>query len=108
MSRAFGEGMKTKLIVLLALAGCASAGRDFDTTHANEIRTAEHDKAQISSWFGEPRAITTFEKNAKGCVERWLWSYGAASVGSAARAKALIVDFDADGRVCDHAFSTGS
>jgi hypothetical protein len=102
--------MKTHhiLFAITALLGaCATVGRDFDTTHANDIRTAEQDKTQIAAWFGEPRFTTTFDKNPKGCVERWQWSYGTAAVGSSTRAKSLIVDFDADGKVCDHAFSSG-
>jgi len=102
--------MKIQHVLVLAVAmltGCATVGRDFDTTHANEIKTAQHDKAQMAAWFGEPRFTTRFDKNPKGCVERWQWSYGAAAVGSSTKAKALIVDFDADGKVCDHAFSNG-
>jgi hypothetical protein len=89
------------------LAGCVTVGRDFDTTHANDIRAAEHDKSQITSWFGAPRFTTRFDRNAKGCVERWRYEYATATVGSSGRAKALVVDFDTNGRVCDYAFSTG-
>jgi hypothetical protein len=87
--------------------GCVSVGRDFDTTHANDIRAAEHDKAQITAWFGAPRFTTTFDRNTKGCVERWRYEYATATVGSSGRAKALVVDFDVNGRVCDYAFSSG-
>jgi hypothetical protein len=90
------------------LAGCVTVGRDFDTTHANEIRAAEHDKAQIKAWFGAPRFTTTFARNGKGCVERWRYEYATATLGASGRAKALVVDFDGSGRVCDYAFSTGS
>ncbi len=37
---------------LLGLAGCATVGRQWDTTHANDLQKHAHDKAQVQSWLG--------------------------------------------------------
>lgn len=90
---------------LSLLAGCATVGRDFDATHANDVKNGTHDKAQVTAWFGHPTTTTELRSNPRGCVERWQWSHATASLGTAAKAKVLIVDFDPQGKVCDHAFS---
>jgi hypothetical protein len=64
------------------------------------------DKAQIVDWFGPPTATTKFEwKNARGCTERWEWLHEATSQDGKRAGKALIVDFDRDGKVCDRLFT---
>jgi len=93
------------LAALASLAGCATVGREFDTTHANDVKTGAHDKTQVTSWFGAPSATAQLKDHPQGCVERWQWVHATATVGSAAKSKALIVDFDSTGKVCDHAYS---
>ena len=97
--------MALLLVVLSMLAGCATVGRDFDATHANDVKTGAHDKAQVSTWFGPPTATAQLKDNPQGCVGRWQWTHATATAPSAAKSKALIVDFDSAGKVCDHAFS---
>ncbi|HEB89002.1 MAG TPA: outer membrane protein assembly factor BamE [Deltaproteobacteria bacterium] len=86
--------------------GCASAGRDFDTTHAADIEKGVQDKAQIRSWFGEPYQVAMpLSGHPLGCMERWTYTYAYSDRGGArTKAKTLIIDFDANGKVCDHAF----
>ena len=93
------------LVILAALAGCATVGHEFDATHANDVKTGDHDKTQMTTWFGAPTAKAALKDHPQGCVERWQWVHATATAGSAAKSKALIVDFDSTGKVCDHAFS---
>lgn len=104
--------MRSRLGIILAAClsvtavACATVGRQFDTSHVNDIQKGVHDKAQIRTWFGDPYQRTSFSKNAAGCVERWQWTHAKAVVGGRPRSEVLIVDFDQGGKVCDNAFST--
>jgi outer membrane protein assembly factor BamE (lipoprotein component of BamABCDE complex) len=91
-------------IVALSLAACATVGRSFDTTHVNDVKAGQN-KEQVKAWFGAPSSTTALNENPKGCVERWQWVHATATVGSAAKAQALVVDFDETGTVCDHGYS---
>jgi len=66
------------------VSGCATVGREFDTTHVHDVQMGQ-DKAQISGWFGGPTQTTTFAANAKGCVERWQYTHAHAVVGAMSR-----------------------
>jgi len=92
-------------VVVSFLVGCASVGKKWDTTHANEIVKGEHDKAQMITWFGEPHStVSPLKDHPAGCVERWQWTY-AHSGGGSTISDALVVDFDKDGKVCDNAYA---
>jgi len=106
--------MKLKHIVILVflalslalVAGCASSGRQFDASRTSEIQNGVQDKQAITSWFGEPLSVTPLGENSRGGVERWTYAYAhAVGFGSVTESYALVVDFDADGKVCDHAYS---
>ncbi len=90
---------------LLGLAGCATVGRQWDTTHANDLQKHAHDKAQVQSWFGAPHVTTPLTGNPAGCVERWQYTYAHAVAGGSSVAEVLVVDFDPAGKVCDNAYS---
>jgi outer membrane protein assembly factor BamE (lipoprotein component of BamABCDE complex) len=95
------------LVTLLAAAtlACAGAGREFDTTHVTEVQKGAQDKAQIKAWFGEPFQATAISGHPAGCTERWTYTHAWSNWGGTqTTAKSLIVDFDANGVVCDHAF----
>jgi len=96
------------LITALVLAGaCASAGRRIDRTHLDDIAVGEQGKSEIRAWFGEPYAMqTNLQGHPSGCTERWRYEYAEAQgFGNVTYQEILVVDFDAAGRVCDHAFS---
>lgn len=100
-----------KIVAVLGLfvfvAACATVGRKFDTTHVNDIVKGQHDKQQITQWFGSPNQTTSpLTGNPAGCVERWQWTYAHSVAGGRTVSEVLIVDFDAAGKVCDNAFST--
>jgi hypothetical protein len=87
----------------------ATGGRAFDSTHVNDIQKGTHDKAQIQAWFGQPfKVMAPLPRNPAGCVERWLFvQTDVTAVGATVtsyQSKTLVVDLDAAGKVCDHAF----
>jgi len=93
-------------LALTLIAGCASSGRQFDASRTTEIQDGVQDKQTITSWFGEPLTVAQLGGNSRGCVERWTYTYAhAVGFGSVTESHALVVDFDADGKVCDHAYS---
>jgi outer membrane protein assembly factor BamE (lipoprotein component of BamABCDE complex) len=97
----------TILSVVLLLAACASAGKPIDKTHMDEIANGVQTKAQIRQWFGEPYTVKTgLAGHPDGCVERWTYEYAKArGFGKVTYSEVLVVDFDAAGKVCDHAYS---
>jgi outer membrane protein assembly factor BamE (lipoprotein component of BamABCDE complex) len=97
------------LISLLTAIGlaCASAGTKLDRTHLDDIKEGAQSKQQIRQWFGEPYTVQPgLQGHPKGCVERWTYEYAKArGFGTVTYQEILVVDFDARGTVCDHAFS---
>lgn len=93
------------LIVVCVFAGCASSGRQFDTTHVYDIKQGIQDKATILTWFGEPVSKVSLTGSPMGCVERWTYVYAhAVGFGKVTESHSLVVDFNADGKVCDSAY----
>jgi outer membrane protein assembly factor BamE (lipoprotein component of BamABCDE complex) len=92
-------------VAVLALVSCATAGKQFDRTHVGDIKTGVHDKNQIRSWFGSPGQLQPITGSPAGCIERWIYVHAYASFGGAkSKAATLVVDFDRNGKVCDHAY----
>ena len=90
----------------LVFFGCATVGEKFDTTHVNEIQNGEHDKAQITAWFGPPhKTVSPLSGHPAGCVERWQWTHAHSVAFGKTVSDSLVVDFDTDGKVCDNGFS---
>ena len=88
------------------MLSCATVGKEFDTTHANDVQSGVHDKQQMRAWFGEPHQVTApLREHPAGCVERWQWTHAHSVAGGSTESESLVVDFDAQGKVCDHAFS---
>ncbi|MGH0028516.1 MAG: outer membrane protein assembly factor BamE domain-containing protein [Myxococcota bacterium] len=94
------------LLLLLTLA-CASAGRKVDRAHLDDIQKGAQTKAEIRTWFGEPYTVQPgLAGHPAGCTERWTYEYAKAQgFGTVTYREILVIDFDDDGRVCDHAFS---
>jgi outer membrane protein assembly factor BamE (lipoprotein component of BamABCDE complex) len=94
------------LALALALSACARSGRQFDRTHVTDIQNGVQTKEQIRGWFGTPGQVTALQGHPAGCVERWTYVHAYASWGGArAQSAALVVDFDRNGKVCDHAYT---
>ena len=93
-------------LVILAIGACAKSGRDFDRTNVSNIQNGVQDKAQITAWFGKPYQVTRTTNHPKGCGETWTYQSGRAThAGARASGAALVVMFDDNGKVCDHAYS---
>ena len=94
------------LLAAVALAACASAGQMIDRTHLNDVKNGVT-KTQIESWFGKPYTVKTgLVGHPTGGVERWTYEYAEArGRGRVTYSEILVVDFNAKGKVCDHAFS---
>ena len=101
--------IRSSLVMLCALLmlACASAGRRVDTTHVDDVQNGQQTKAEIRAWFGEPYSVTPgLQGHPNGCVERWSYEYAEAQgFGNVTYTETLIVDFDAEGVVCDHAYA---
>ncbi|MGE0711047.1 MAG: outer membrane protein assembly factor BamE [Planctomycetota bacterium] len=91
---------------LALMGGCASVGREFDTTHVNDIKNGVTTKPQIRGWFGEPHQVTKpLQGSPVGAVERWNYTYAHSVAGASTQSEALVVDFDPKDVVVDHAYS---
>ena len=92
------------LTVVLGLAACGSAGRQWDTTHANEVQKGVHTQQDVRAWFGEPYTIEPVAGSPLGCVQRWTYTYASSVAGGTTVSDTLVVDFDPQGLVCDNAY----
>jgi hypothetical protein len=97
--------MQKIVIMFVVFAGCATVGKKFDTTHVNDIQKGTQTKAEILGWFGPAQSTTQLAKSELGCTERWTYMYAHSAVGGSTVSEALVVDFDAAGKVCDNAYS---
>ena len=95
------------LLLVLTVSACASSGNKIDTTHINDVQNGVQNKDRIRAWFGEPSSTTTgLQGQPNKCVERWVYSYArAVGFGKVTCSEALVVDFNARGMVCDHAYT---
>ena len=92
-------------VAVLALISCATAGKQFDRTHISDIKTGVQDNNQIRNWFGSPSQLQSITGSPAGCVDRWIYVHAYTSFGGAkSKSASLIVDFDMNGKVCDHAY----
>lgn len=97
-------------VLLAALSllpmGCASVGREFDASHVSKIQNGTTTKPEVRGWFGEPGQITQpLPENPAGGVERWTYTYATSVAGGSTQSEALVVDFNAEDVVVDHAYS---
>lgn len=93
------------VVAVLALLSCASAGKQFDTSHVNDIKKGSQDKDQIRAWFGEPYRVQAISGSPLGCVVRWTYTHAFSSFGGAkTKTETLVVDFNKSGKVCDNAY----
>lgn len=89
------------LFVLSQACATSAVGR-FDATRVAELARPRVDRSQVRAWFGEPDEVVRADGAvAQGaCVEAWHWANP-----SRETFQNLAVYFDAQGAVCDHAFS---
>jgi outer membrane protein assembly factor BamE (lipoprotein component of BamABCDE complex) len=93
------------IVAVLTLVSCASAGKQFDTTHVNDIKKGAQSKDQIRAWFGEPYRVQTISGSPFGCLERWTYTHAFSSWGGTkTQTETLVVDFNESGNVCDNSY----
>jgi hypothetical protein len=88
------------LLCGLLLAGCVSAGKDFNAHMVPMIHLHQTTRAQISDMFGPPWR-TGVEDG------RQTWSYGAYKYGLGdTLSRDLVIRFDANGTVASYTFNS--
>ncbi|BDI03621.1 hypothetical protein [Sphaerotilus microaerophilus] len=93
------------MTLVALLVACASAGRPFDPTRAQDIQVGIHDQTQIRAWFGEPYQMELISGSPIGAVSRWTYVHAQASFGGLkSETHSLVIDFDAKGKVVDRAY----
>jgi len=89
------------LLCLFMLAGCVSAGKDFNVRMVPQIQLHQTTRAQIEQMFGPP--WRTGVEDGKQT-----WSYGSYKygVGSDTLSRDLVIRFDANGTVASYTFNS--
>lgn len=88
------------LLCGLLLAGCVSAGKDFNVRMVRQIELHQTTRAQIEQMFGPPWR-TGVEDG------RQTWSYGYYKYGvSDTLSRDLVIRFDPSGRVSSYTFNS--
>jgi len=87
-------------LCLLILAGCVSAGKDFNVHMVPQIKLHHTTRAQIEQMFGPP--WRTGVEDGKQT-----WSYGSYKYGiSDTQSRDLVVRFDSHGTVVSYTFNS--
>ena len=92
-------------LTLSVLVACATVGRQFDTTHVNDIEVGVQSKEDIRAGFGEPHDIQNISNPQTVTVERWMYTYSHSQFGRGTTSHSLVVDFDASSKVCAEAYT---
>ena len=96
------KGLRTLFLFLslLIVAGCVSAGKDFNVHMVPQIQLHQTTRAQIQQMFGPPWR-TGVEDG------RQTWSYGYYKYGTSdTLSRDLVIRFDADGTVASYTFNS--
>ena len=89
------------LLLLLWLAGCASAGRDFPTHPVNDIRRGETDRSEIREMFGPPWRVGSENGQTTWTYGKYRYRlFGETSTTD------LVIRFDDSGKVSSYTFNT--
>ena len=97
------RSLKTTVLAILiaALAGCATVGRDFPTHNVDQIRIGETTRAEIQTMFGEPWRTGVEDGKRTWTYGKYRWSaFGDAETTD------LVVRFNPDGTVSSYVFNT--
>jgi hypothetical protein len=91
---------KLLCVLLMALAGCMSVGRDFATTPVRGIQNNITSQAEIFTNFGEP-----VRRGLENGLETWTYSYQYYELAQLRDSKELHVVFNKDKTVRSYSFS---
>lgn len=94
---------KPAVLVFLAVlaAGCASVGRNFDSTGLSWIKTGETGKAEILDKLGQP-----FRVGLDAGDPAWTYGYYRYRIFGESLTKDLMIRFDGQGRVKSYTLNT--
>ncbi len=89
------------IAISVALAGCASVGKEFSTTDVSSIQKGKTTKTELIQRFGEPSSqVSDSEGNTT-----YVWTYAKAVGFTPATGKSLSVTVDNGGVVKNYALA---
>ena len=93
------------LAAAMLIAGCVSAGRDFDTSKVSQIKKGETTEADLTGWFGKPtnRSVTSEGRT----ILNWAHYKSHLSPTGNVQSKTLTVMLGSDGKVANFTSSGG-
>jgi hypothetical protein len=87
--------------LILLLAGCASAGRNFNVSGVHQISIGQTAKSDVMVLFGAP-----WRTGIEDGRETWTYGHYKYSLFSDAKTRDLVLRFDASGRVASYTFNS--
>jgi hypothetical protein len=91
---------KLAWILLLALSGCFTVGRDFAATPVRNIQNNVTTQSEVFANFGEP-----VRRGLENGLETWTYSYNYYQFGQLRDSKELHVIFNKDETVRSYSFT---
>ena len=91
----------TGLLLLLACQGCATMGRDFNSTSTDWIKAGETDKTTLLSKLGDP-----FRVGMDAGDPTWTYGWYKYSLFGESVTKDLVIRFDGAGKVKSFTLNT--
>lgn len=88
--------LSTLIFACSLIAGCASVGRDFDITKADQLTPGVSTEADAKQLFGEP--ITT-QRNPDNGHELLVWQYAYGTGLGTGGGQKLAISFDEKGKM---------
>lgn len=89
------------VILLMVLAGCATAGRNFNVPAVQEITMGETSKADIARLFGAP-----WRTGVEDGRETWTYGHYKYSLFGETKTRDLVLRFDGKGKVASYTFNS--
>ena len=81
-------------LMVLALSGCGSSGKNFPVVHVEDIQIGETTQSQILEWFG-----VAFKEGVRGGDVMWTYQFDTWKMIGDDKSKELVVLFDPNLRV---------
>ncbi len=87
--------------ILLAVGGCATVGRNFDSTSLSWLKPGETDKHELLDKIGEP-----FRVGIDAGDPTWTYGFYKYKLFGTSITKDLVIRFDPDGKVKSYTLNT--
>lgn len=82
------------LLVLAALSGCGSSGKNFPVAHIEDIQIGATTQAQVLDWFG-----VAFKEGVRGGNVMWTYQFDTFNSIGKDKSKELVILFDSSNTV---------